>query len=49
MEYASPEAALDKMIEFNGRQIPRRRRGRGHPRFYSPTEKVRAELYTFNG
>ncbi|USQ93946.1 ABC transporter permease [Caulobacter sp. RL271] len=47
LEYASPEAALDQIIDFNGRKS----RIVGvveDTRFYSPTEKVRARLYTFN-
>ncbi len=45
--YASPEAALDKLLEFQ------RRKSRivgvvEDMRFYSPTDKVAAKLYTFN-
>lgn len=45
--YASPEAAIDRMLEFNGRKS----RIVGvveDMRFYSPTDKVAAKLYTFN-
>ncbi len=47
LDYASPEAALDKLLEFGGRKS----RIVGvveDVRFYSPTEKVPAKLYTFN-
>jgi putative ABC transport system permease protein len=47
LDYASPEAALDQLLEFKGR----RSRIVGvveDMRFYSPTEKVPAKLYTFN-
>jgi putative ABC transport system permease protein len=47
LDYASPEAALDKLLEFNGRKS----RIVGvveDVRFYSPTEKVPAKLYTLN-
>jgi putative ABC transport system permease protein len=46
--YASPEEALDKLLDFNGRKT----RIVGvveDVRFYSPTEKTPAKLYTFNG
>lgn len=47
LDYASPEAALDKLLEFNARKS----RIVGvveDMRFYSPTEKVSAKLYTMN-
>jgi putative ABC transport system permease protein len=47
LDYASPEAALDKLLDFGGRKS----RIVGvveDMRFYSPTEKVPAKLYTFN-
>jgi putative ABC transport system permease protein len=46
--YASPEDALDKLLDYNGRKT----RIVGvveDTRFYSPTEKTPAKLYTFNG
>jgi len=46
--YASPEEALDKLLDFNKRKT----RIVGvveDTRFYSPTEKTPAKLYTFNG
>lgn len=46
--YASPEDALDKLLDFNRRKT----RIVGvveDVRFYSPTEKTPAKLYTFNG
>lgn len=46
--YASPEEALDKLLDFNRRKT----RIVGvveDVRFYSPTERTPAKLYTFNG
>lgn len=48
LEYGSPEAALDKLLEFGGRKS----RIVGvveDTRFYSPTEKPPAKIYFFNG
>ncbi|MGR4865947.1 ABC transporter permease [Caulobacter sp. LARHSG274] len=47
LDYASPQAALDKLLEYNGRKS----RIVGvveDARFYSPTKKVSAKAYTFN-
>ncbi len=48
MEYASPEEALDKLMDFAGRKV----RVVGvveDMRFYSPMEKVSAKIYLFSG
>lgn len=48
MEYASPEEALDKLMDFSGRKV----RIVGvveDMRFYSPMEKVPAKIYFFSG
>nr|WP_232793326.1 ABC transporter permease [Caulobacter hibisci] len=48
LQYASPEAALDQLLDFGGRKV--RVVGVAEDmRFYSPMEKVPARIYFFSG